>query len=126
VYVDAMRVKTIVAIVTIVAAVWLYGAIYIVYGEGLGLATCWKHGWSLGNTFVDYERVLMERLDRGWEGRELPVPLKVLDDISDCKLVEDPGAWSRDKTIGFFGFVALASGAFVLASRRAGKRGRLG
>jgi hypothetical protein len=112
-----MRVKMIVAVVTMVAAVWLYGAVYIVYGEGLGITTCWKHGWSLGNTFVDYERVLMERLDVGWEGRELPVPWKVLDDIRDCTLVEDTGAWSRDKTIGFVAFIVLASGALFLASR---------
>src|ERR1700733_6161326 len=112
-----MRVKVIVAVVTVVA-VWLYGAVYIVYGEGLGIGTCWKHGWSLGNTFVDYETVVMERLDTGWEGRELPVPWKVLDDISDCKLVQDPGAWSRDKTIGFVALIVLASGALFLASKR--------
>jgi|SRR5580704_6943801 hypothetical protein len=119
-----MRVKVIVAVVTVFAAVWLYGAVYVVYGEGLGVATCWKHGWSLGNTFVDYESVLIERLDVGWEGRELPVPWKVLDDISDCKLVEDPGAWSRDQTIGLVVFVVLASGALFFASKhkRSGDR----
>jgi hypothetical protein len=113
-----MRVKVIVAIVTVVAAVWLYGAIYIVYGEGLGIGTCWKHGWSLRNTFVDYEQVLLERLDTGWEGREMPVPWKVLDDISDCTLVEDPKAWSRDQTIGIILLGALGGGALLLASKR--------
>jgi hypothetical protein len=112
-----MRVKVIVAAVTVIAAVWLYGAVYIVYGEGLGIGTCWKPGWSLGNTFVDYEQVLIELPDTGWEGREMPVPWKVLDDIKDCKLVEDAGAWSRDKTIGFVLFIVLASGALFLASR---------
>ncbi len=108
----------IVAVVTVVAAVWAYGAIYIVYGEGLGIATCWKHSWSLGNTFVDYERVLIERLDFGWEGRELPVPRKVLDEISDCKLVEDPGAWSRDQTIGIILLGVLCSAALLLMRER--------
>jgi hypothetical protein len=112
-----MRVKLIAA-VAMVVAIWLYGAIYIVYGEGLGISTCWKHGWSLGNTFVDYEQVLIERPNTGWEGREMPVPWKVLDDISDCKLVEDPKAWSRDQTIGIIVFGVLASGALWLASKR--------
>jgi hypothetical protein len=112
-----MRVKLIVAVVTVVAAVWLYGAIYIVYGEGLGVATCWKHAWSARNTFVDYERVLMERLDVGWEGRDMPVPWDVMDDIKGCNFVEDPKAWSRDQTIGIILFAVLASGALFLASK---------
>jgi hypothetical protein len=113
-----VRVKTIAAIVTLAVAIWLYGAVYIVYGEGLGLGTCWKHGWSFGNTFVDYERVVIERLDTGWEGREMPVPWKVLDDIKDCTLVEDPDAWPRDRTIGFIALIVLASGGLYLASKR--------
>ncbi|HEY1546227.1 MAG TPA: hypothetical protein VGG28_00335 [Kofleriaceae bacterium] len=102
----------------VVAAIWLYGAIYVVYGEGLGISTCWKDGWSPRNTFVDYEQVLIEKLDVGWEGRELPVPWKVLDAIKDCTLVEDPKAWSRDQTIGLVLFTLLASGALLLLGKR--------
>jgi hypothetical protein len=113
-----MRLKMIVAVVALIAAVWLYGAVYVVYGESLGISTCWKHGWSLRNTFVDYEKAVMERLDAGWEGRDMPVPWEVVDAIRDCKLVEDPKAWSRDQTIGLVAFTVLATGALLLASRR--------
>lgn len=112
-----MRVKTTIAVVLLVAAIWLYGAIYVVYGEGLGLATCWKQGWSFRNTFVDYEQVLIEGPDRGWEGREMPVPWKVLNDLKDCELVEDPKAWSRDQTIGLILLTVVLSGGLLLASK---------
>lgn len=70
-------------------ALWLYGAIHVVFGEGLGLATCWKHGWSLSDTFVDFARL-------NFTG---DLPDKVVVAMNHCTLTEDPGAWSRDRII---------------------------
>lgn len=51
-----MRRLAIVA-VFLVFSIWLYGAIHVIYGYGLGVTTCWKVGWSFSDTFVDYQRL---------------------------------------------------------------------
>ncbi|HET9748355.1 MAG TPA: hypothetical protein VFS06_03540, partial [Casimicrobiaceae bacterium] len=79
--------------------VWLYGAIHVVYGEHIGLATCWKVGWSFSDTFVEFDR-----LSFGYN----VLPDKVLAAADKCKLVPDESAWGRDKLILFIVAVAAA------------------
>jgi hypothetical protein len=100
--------------------VWLYGAIHVLYGEKLGLGTCWKHGWSFSETFVDYDGIAAywrASRDHSFEAgvewdhyltENGKIPSKTLDAMRECKLVEDPGAWDRDKIILY---ILLAAGA---------------
>jgi hypothetical protein len=84
-----------IAAVVLVVALWLYGAIHVIYGKGLGITTCWKVGWSYSDTFVDFERVP--------DAAEL-MPTKVVAAIDKCQIVPDESAWTRDTVILAFAF----------------------
>lgn len=102
------KITIVVALFGVVVAVWIYGAIHIVYGERLGIATCWKHGWSFSDTFVNDDE--MRRFSRYgiYSTGDTPSE-KLLDAVEKCQLIEDDGAWSRDKII----FVCLFVGSIV-------------
>ena len=88
---------------------WLYGAIHVVYGKGLGLATCWKQGWSFSDTFVDIERV---------SDAELLLTPKVIAALEKCKIVPDPDAWDRDKVIITLVVIAIILTLVAFSARR--------
>ena len=80
-------------------AIWLYGAIHVVYGKGLGVTTCWKVGWSFSDTFIDVERI------SDAEAETLMEP-KVLAAVDKCRIVPDKDAWDRDRVIMVIGVLA--------------------
>ena len=90
-----------------IVAVWLYGAIHVVYGNTFGIETCWKVGWSLSDTFVDG--------DLHWSGDDDRPPDKVLDALEKCRLEPDPGAWTRDRDI----LIAVGLALFGLLGAKA-------
>lgn len=96
------RYRGLVACAIAVLAVWLYGAIHIVYGDGLGLASCWKTGWSFSDTFIDVADL------RG----DATTPTKILLALEQCKIVPDKGAWERDKVLLLTAAIAIG-GAVV-------------
>lgn len=100
--------KRLILAVAAALLVWLYGAIHVVHGEKVGLATCWKVGWSLGDTFVDLDQV-----------KDSSSP-KVLDALDHCTIEPDPGAWNRDRFLLF----VLAGGGLILAAELAYRRSR--
>lgn len=102
--------KRVAAALAIAGALWLYGAIHVVYGEGLGVATCWKHGWSFSDTFVDVDQLKPGSF----------LPEKVLTATEQCTLTEDPGAWTRDRII----LLAALGLALAFGVRVGGKRAR--
>lgn len=87
----------VIAVASSIAVAWLYGAVHVFYGEGLGIATCWKAGWSLSDTFVDIA------VFRG-EGH---VADKVALAADSCKLIPDASAWERDKLILLTAVIAI-------------------
>lgn len=97
-----------------IATLWLYGAIHVVYSERIGIGTCWKIGWSLSDTFLDYDHELFMR-----EEHDSSEPEKVLEALDKCSLHEDPGAWERDKIVlVFLPIAAIAAWAEIAHRRR--------
>jgi hypothetical protein len=97
------------AAVAVVFVIWLYGAIHVVYGKGLGVTTCWKVGWSFSDTFVDVERI---------SDAELLLTGKVMAAMDKCRIVPDPDAWDRDQVIlGLLAFAAATALIWFFGAR---------
>lgn len=90
--VEKRRWKRWVAVGVVLAAFWLYGAVHVIYGEGLGVTTCWKVGWSFSETFVDIERIQFARDTQ-------TLSPKLASALDKCQVVPDASAWQRDRII---------------------------
>jgi hypothetical protein len=101
-------------VVGLVAAIWAYGAIHVLYGSHVGVETCWKHGWSFSDTFIDYDRVLYVEGQSDLDGP----PGKVVGALSACSIYEDRGAWGRDKVIMTLLGIGIIAGVIRLLPDR--------